>query len=239
MKTTASKAVNTKKKKFAKNLLIVIATLLVFVAVFFLALYITFITEGDKEAANMAMVFLIVVLIPMIICWVAWAKKNKEDQPLNTATVSQESKQKNKPIVKTKFPVVSLLGIPEGSECKLEIFPEYILFSALGQSIKLAQSKVTNVSCITKKQIHSQYVSSVGGAVAGGLVFGAIGAAIGGSAKAKRYTDKTKFLIFTYKKDSESNYIVLLVPENRSNKAAYIADIYKQRNKATSSTIEL
>ena len=59
----------------------------------------------------------------------------------------------------------------------------------------------------TDVEIQKQYVSSVGGAVGGYMLFGGLGAMIGGRAK-ERETAKTEYyLIITYRKNDELAYI--------------------------------
>ena len=63
--------------------------------------------------------------------------------------------------------------------------------------------------CIkTDSEIQKQYVSSVGGAIGGGILFGPIGAAIGGRAKQKTTHTTQSYLIITYK-NSEGNLVNL------------------------------
>lgn len=81
------------------------------------------------------------------------------------------------------------------------------VFEANGASFNLDLSKITDISIKTDVEIQKQYVSSVGGAVAGAAVFGPIGAMIGGRAKQKKTKQVTQYLIFTYVDNDELKYI--------------------------------
>lgn len=121
--------------------------------------------------------------------------------------------------------VGGLEGLPQGSICKARYNRERIIFSASGQEFTLDASKMIDVSVMTPKEIQTQYVSSIGGAVAGALLLGPLGAIIGGSASKKKITNKKKYLIFTYISGDETKYIVFDVttrPADGSNiKATY------------------
>jgi hypothetical protein len=60
---------------------------------------------------------------------------------------------------------------------------------------------------ITDKEIQKHIVSSTGGAVAGGLLFGPVGAMIGGRAKTRTSNNIRTYLIFSYEKDNSVSYI--------------------------------
>lgn len=53
------------------------------------------------------------------------------------------------------------------------------------KSFSLPVEKLIDVSVMTNREIQKQYVSSVGGAVAGAMLFGSVGAILGGSAVSK------------------------------------------------------
>ncbi|MEH2944892.1 hypothetical protein VSQ32_19130 [Lachnospiraceae bacterium KK002] len=52
-------------------------------------------------------------------------------------------------------------------------------------NFELEKSKITDMCIKTDKEIQQQYVSSVGGAVGGAVLFGPLGAITGGRAKKK------------------------------------------------------
>lgn len=99
------------------------------------------------------------------------------------------------------------LPIPENTLCRIYSCPEKYVIEANGQSFNLSKEKVSGLTMKTDIEIQNSYVSSAGGAIGGALLFGPVGALIGGRAKKK--TDKTvnNFLIFTYSKESTVDYI--------------------------------
>lgn len=99
------------------------------------------------------------------------------------------------------------LPIPEGLICTIETYSDKYIFLTNNSKYELLKSKLTNVCIKTDTEISKQYVSSIGGAVAGAVVFGPLGAIVGGRAKAKK--DKTihRYLIFTYLKNDATEYI--------------------------------
>lgn len=59
------------------------------------------------------------------------------------------------------------------------------IFTSGTMNFELEKSKITDMCIKTDKEIQQQYVSSVGGAVGGAVLFGPLGAITGGRAKKK------------------------------------------------------
>lgn len=102
---------------------------------------------------------------------------------------------------------VNGLGIPENTFCNIYSYPERIEVKANGTQFNLDKSKLNDVCLKTDVELQSQYVSSVGGAVGGAVLFGPLGAMIGGRAKKKENKIVHNYLIFTYSKDDTVKYI--------------------------------
>lgn len=116
------------------------------------------------------------------------------------------------------------LPISEGTMTDAFWCNDKIVFEANGTSYNLLLSKLTDVSENTDVEIQKQYVSSNGGAVAGAVMFGALGAMIGGRAKEKTTNTVTKYLIFTYVDNDEVKYIAF---ENAYNSKLFIEEFKK------------
>lgn len=99
------------------------------------------------------------------------------------------------------------LPVPEGFECEISSYPTKISISGNGMQFNLDKNKLIDVCVKTDVEIQNQYVSSVGGAVGGAILFGGLGAMIGGRAKLKQARTVSKYLIFSYSKDNNINYI--------------------------------
>lgn len=99
------------------------------------------------------------------------------------------------------------LPIAEGINCIVRHGPNEFTFVSGGNTFNLPNSKITDICIKTESEIQKQYVSSIGGAVGGAVLFGPIGAMIGGRAKEKRTREFTNYLIFTYLKDNQLAYI--------------------------------
>lgn len=99
------------------------------------------------------------------------------------------------------------LPLAEGTDCTIRHNPDGFIFTAGGNTFNLSNDKITDMCIKTDAEIQKQYVSSVGGAVGGAVLFGPIGAMIGGRAKEKKTTNLTHYLIITYLKDGQIAYI--------------------------------
>lgn len=110
---------------------------------------------------------------------------------------------------RAKLKLVGGLGnLPQGSVCKTRYNTNRIIFTANGQEFTLETTKLIDVSVMTQTDIQKQYVSSAGGAIAGALLLGPLGAIIGGSPSKKSIKSKQKYLVFSYRSNDETNYIV-------------------------------
>lgn len=99
------------------------------------------------------------------------------------------------------------LPIPEGADCSIFLCEDKIIFERNEKSYTLPMTKITDITIKTDTEIQKSYVSSIGGAVAGGILFGPLGAIIGGRTKEKSSKKENQYLIFSYDKDNCIDYI--------------------------------
>ena len=83
--------------------------------------------------------------------------------------------------------------------------------------------------CIkTDTEIQDQAVSSIGGAVAGAAMFGALGAIIGGRAKTKKVKTVIQYLIITYTDNKgELAYIGFDIKNNPPSAAKLVKEFWE------------
>ena len=111
---------------------------------------------------------------------------------------------------KKRFDLKHAHGLPiaDGASTTICELEDSFVFKSGGNNFTIMKDKITDISKKTDTEIQQQKVSSVGGAVGGALLFGALGAVIGG--QAKNYTTEThrSYLIFTYlNKNDEIAYL--------------------------------
>lgn len=157
-------------------------------------------------------------LLMILFLFLLTRKKKSENNPhANTTEISaniSDSHQKgnkkelNETTLKDVMRHVNGLPIAENIACEIVSTPEYMEFKAGNVSIKLNREKIVDVCVKTDIEIQDHMVSSVGGAVGGAVLFGPLGAIIGGRAKKKQTKHTTRYLIITYMDDSnELKYI--------------------------------
>ena len=101
---------------------------------------------------------------------------------------------------------VNGLPIPENVSCNIYSTPNKYEIISNGLTFNLDKNKVTDVCLKTDVEIQKQYVSSIGGAVGGAVLFGTLGAMIGGRAKQINIREVHTYLIFTYESNGEIKY---------------------------------
>jgi len=103
------------------------------------------------------------------------------------------------------------LPIAENTICKITSYADRYEFTANGLSFNLQKDRVTDICIKTNVEIQKQAVSSIGGAVAGAVLLGPLGAIIGGRAKDRKVKTTTKYLIITYMKDEEVKLLCFVI----------------------------
>lgn len=127
----------------------------------------------------------------------------------------------------TAFHHISGLPIVEDTLCEVYSFPDRLDFKAGTTEITLSKDKITDMSIKTDTEIQNHAVSSVGGAVAGAMLFGAIGAVIGGRAKNKKVKTVTKYLIIIYLGDTEPKFIIFDIKNNPQSADKLVKEFQK------------
>ena len=110
-------------------------------------------------------------------------------------------------IIYGNFKHMAGLTVNEGANVDLFVCNDRVVMESNGAQFNLNNNKILDVTVKSETEIRKAYVSSVGGAVGGAILFGPLGAMIGGRAKKK--TDKTvkSYLIFTYDKGDKTDFI--------------------------------
>ena len=141
-------------------------------------------------------------------------------------------------------------GLPVAENVKVTCYwcRDKVLFESSGASFNLSFDKLTDVASkldidtqtFTSNQ--EQYVSSIGRAAAGAMVFGSLGAAIGGRAikkNVKTTTTSSKishYLVFTYIDNGEVKYIIIEMP---SGSALPFVEAFKRIKPANTQSFDL
>lgn len=187
--------------------------------------------ESKDEIETLA--FAIILIIIGVILFLRKSKKSKE---------TLKSKENEMETVIYKFDTEHQYGLPisAGVTCTVLYDIDKFTFIGGGNTFNLAFNKITDVCIKTDTEIQKHYVSSIGGAVAGGVILGPLGAIVGGRAKEKKTSTSTDYLIFTYLKNGEINYISFNVTDNWL-KAQNLVDKFNEINKVlnTGQTMEL
>lgn len=148
--------------------------------------------------------FLIIILI-YSVCTYDKNKEKKENQKYD-AILSIVS--------------MHIIGLPlsEQTVCRVFLCKDKIIIKNLKNVniYNLSMNKILDVNIKSEKEIQISYTSSVGGAVGGAVLFGPLGAMIGGRKKKKVDKIIHSFLIFTYnnEKENKTDYISFDVTNN-------------------------
>ncbi len=100
------------------------------------------------------------------------------------------------------------LGLPDGAKCKVGFQNGTLTVDALSQTITLAGEKIVGAEIVKKKDITKQAVSNAGGAIAGAMWFGALGAIVGGASHKKTVKQVHRFLVISYLAENGVKHIV-------------------------------
>lgn len=105
------------------------------------------------------------------------------------------NKRMNSKNVKCFAEHVQGLGIPKGARCSIELTEDVlnIVFNKFDFNVDV--DDIADISIVSEEDIVNQKVSSVGGAVAGALLFGPLGAIVGGRVKNVKTKTSTKYFV--------------------------------------------
>lgn len=140
--------------------------------------------------------------------------------------------------LKGTYKHIAGLSLPENTFCNVYVCDDKVVIEGNGVTFNLPKEKITDVCIKTEKEIQQQYVSSIGGAVAGGVLFGPLGAIVGGRVKKKKDKKTTQFLIYTYAKDTTIDYISFEIVEIGFNAIKFVED-FRKNNVANKKEVNL
>lgn len=108
------------------------------------------------------------------------------------------------------------LNIFPNTMCKVFCGSEHISITACGQEFCLPNEKLVFVKKMRKTEITRQYVPNAGGAVAGAMIAGPLGALIGGGPSLKKVRMKSRYLVIAYQSEDGVQYILFDAAKNPS-----------------------
>lgn len=174
----------------------------------------------------LAALFVLIISIPVCIIKSSQARKNQKKRMEELGCV-----------VEVSLKHFTGLPIPENSPCTFQVYKDCYKTFCNGAEFKLDRTKVTDICLKTDVEIQKQSVSSIGGAIGGAMLFGPVGAMIGGRAKNKEIRTATTYLIVSYMKDDEMKYIAFEIPYLYGGIDKIIKDF--KENKVGTTSIEL
>lgn len=180
----------------------------------------------------------------------AWTAKHHDEAAQKRAQKKAEKAQKQalKPVpdpmaldkyIGANFAIVSGLNLPAGIRCSVQLMGDHLSIRAQNQEFTLSNGKIVSVMVHTAKEVQQQYVSSVGGAVAGLAILGPLGAILGGAATKKTITNKTPLLIFAYQNNGEDVQYLIFNAESSPWDARRFVKAYRGLTKSRTITTEL
>lgn len=176
------------------------------------------------------------VAIYLVIGLVLLFKKGKsEEEKAALKAQREEAKERSRRMLITEH----MAGLPlaQAVTCTVFFGDAGVTVCNSGNMFNLNYGKITGMDIKTSVEIQKVYVSSAGGAIAGAILFGPLGAMVGGRAKEKKTKTVENFLIFTYLKDGNVDYLSFKLRE--TYKAMKLIQQYKPRIARQGSVTEL
>lgn len=173
---------------------------------------------------------IIAILFVLIIWGFYMAMKTSEKQRVAKLKRKRLMADTNSSLLES-FQHFNGLPIPEGTMCTINSQPTKYTISSNGANINLDKNKVIDICIKTDVEIQKQYVSSAAGAIGGAILFGPIGALIGGRAKEKKTQQIFSYLIFTYLSEGDMKYIAFNATNSVFIAAKYVDEFKKSHQK--------
>ena len=156
-------------------------------------------------------------------------EKKRKVAKRKAALAEKEKRTQMNCIWGDQLPHATGLPVAENAVCSVYYLPDKLVIESGAANFSLPSNRITDISVITDVEIQKHYTSSIGGAVGGALLFGPLGAMIGGRAKAQTSKNLTYFLVFTYQKDDEIKYITFDATK-KVIEASRLEKLFKQQN---------
>jgi len=150
-------------------------------------------------------VFLVIMALVVFFCFFMAVKMSKAKKKAKRAR--KQLVESTGALADIVLPHTAGLPVPEGVFCNLFLLPDKLQVHASGTQFDLDLTRITDVVEKTDVEIQKQMVSSAGGAVAGGLLLGPVGALIGGRAKTKTSREIKSYMIISYSKGDALEYM--------------------------------
>lgn len=180
------------------------------------------------------------ICMPLIVLFVVLLVKSRKKKKKQKEAFQEEKRRLGRLTSIAGYHVTGL-PLPENTICTITNYEDRMELKAGTTEIRLQRTKITDVCMKTEEEIQKQVVSSIGGAVAGGLLFGPLGAAIGGRAKTKKLKTTHQYFIISYIGDNkELKYICFEIVDSNNTKDVYkVIEEFKERNVNSDVHIEL
>ena len=189
--------------------------------------------EGDiAETIIPVCIFLIIGIILLL-------KKGKSKE---AKTEARQRKAEAKEFQEKAFSGSHATGLPLAQDvpCVLSFQPDWISINSGGNAFRIAYGKITDMQVITDVEIQKQYVSSIGGAIGGAVLFGTPGAMVGGRAKERTTKNTEYYFVITYKKDDNLEAVSFRLADALvAQKATQISDRHRSLLSGKTMTVDL
>lgn len=138
------------------------------------------------------------------------------------------------------FTALSGLPIPPKAKCSIrECNEKLIICYDTSVSFSLDYTKIINIECVSSTEVQKHYVDNTSKAIAGGMLFGFLGAMICGVTKTIVDTATTYFLAITYNSSNELKYLIFDVTDCYAMSRNFIKQIKEHIGVRTNKSLEL
>ena len=191
----------------------------IIIAVIFAILGLVFVSMPDTRTGG------IIILIAAVMILISGIRQHK---------IKRRVKAKQKELadagVLWNGTLKHFAGLPLAGnlKCNVYYFADGIRIEGANQTFNISKDKIMDISVTDSSTIQKSYASSVGGAVGGAVMFGPIGAMIGGRAKERTSVVSTYYLVITYKSGEEIKYVAFEITGPSIASANKLVNMFKQ-----------
>lgn len=173
------------------------------------------ITDGvNQKEVGIIVIGIVFALIGLKVSGLLPKDKEKAVRKKQERTKEKERLEGKGYLESTSLILESGLSISEKALCKLTYCKDKLIIEGSGVTYNLPTHKLIDMDIKSSTEIETFYNSSIGGTVGGAMILGPLGAMIGGRKKKKKIRKTEHFLVITYDKDDEVNFIVFNIDKN-------------------------
>lgn len=166
----------------------------------------------DTRAIWMFLVIMGPGLLGGVLCYIPIIVRKRREEKLATAEAIANGRI---PVASGAVRHIGGLPVPTNVPCKMTVFADRMELTSSSQDFRLSMDKVIGAEQFVDTEMRQHIQRNTGGAIFGGLMFGAAGAIVGGMPESRYRREISKYnILLNYVDDAGTIQAVVMTSED-------------------------